>query len=76
MFEFPIINLGIKYFDSLMHYIYFYYRSTIKERSEEFVTKLTMANVGQRPLIWVAHSMGGLLIKKMLVEGTYKLNIY
>ncbi|XP_012055483.1 PREDICTED: protein SERAC1 [Atta cephalotes] len=43
-------------------------KSTIKERSEEFVTKLTMANVGQRPLIWVAHSMGGLLIKKMLVE--------
>ncbi|XP_011066797.1 PREDICTED: protein SERAC1 isoform X2 [Acromyrmex echinatior] len=43
-------------------------KSTIKERSEEFITKLTMANVGQRPLIWVAHSMGGLLIKKMLVE--------
>ncbi|KYM95025.1 Protein SERAC1 [Cyphomyrmex costatus] len=43
-------------------------KSTIKERSEEFVSKLAMANVGQRPLIWVAHSMGGLLIKKMLVE--------
>lgn len=43
-------------------------KNTIKERSEEFVTKLTMANVGQRPLIWVAHSMGGLLVKKMLVE--------
>ncbi|XP_077259175.1 protein SERAC1 isoform X1 [Temnothorax americanus] len=43
-------------------------KSTIKERSEEFVTKLTTANVGQRPLIWVAHSMGGLLIKQMLVE--------
>ncbi|KAL0099697.1 hypothetical protein PUN28_019834 [Cardiocondyla obscurior] len=43
-------------------------KSTIKERSEEIVTKLKMANVGQRPLIWVAHSMGGLLIKKMLVE--------
>ncbi|KMQ95175.1 protein serac1 [Lasius niger] len=40
----------------------------IKERSEEFVSKLTMANVGQRPLIWVGHSMGGLLVKKMLVE--------
>lgn len=44
-------------------------RSTIKERSEEFIAKLTMANVGHRPLIWVGHSMGGLLVKKMLVEG-------
>ncbi|XP_050458776.1 protein SERAC1 [Cataglyphis hispanica] len=43
-------------------------KNTIKERSEEFITKLTMANVGQRPLIWVGHSMGGLLVKKMLVE--------
>ncbi|XP_072746379.1 protein SERAC1 [Anoplolepis gracilipes] len=43
-------------------------KNTIKERSEEFVSKLTMANVGQRPLIWVGHSMGGLLVKKMLVE--------
>lgn len=55
---------------------FIFIRSTIKERSEEFVTKLTMANVGRRPLIWVAHSMGGLLIKKMLVEGMYKLEIY
>lgn len=33
-----------------------------------------MANVGQRPLVWVSHSMGGLLVKKMLVEG--KLNLH
>ncbi|GAB1865692.1 Protein SERAC1 [Camponotus japonicus] len=43
-------------------------KNTIKERSEEFVVKLTMANVGKRPLVWVGHSMGGLLVKKMLVE--------
>lgn len=43
-------------------------KSNIKKRSEEFVTKLTTANVGQRPLVWVSHSMGGLLVKKMLVE--------
>ncbi|XP_032663066.1 protein SERAC1 isoform X2 [Odontomachus brunneus] len=43
-------------------------KSTIKERSEEYITKLIMANVGQRPLVWVSHSMGGLLVKKMLVE--------
>ncbi|XP_014473260.1 PREDICTED: protein SERAC1-like isoform X2 [Dinoponera quadriceps] len=43
-------------------------KSTIKERSEEYITKLIMANVGQRSLVWVSHSMGGLLVKKMLVE--------
>lgn len=43
-------------------------KSTIKERSEEFITKLTLANVGRRPLVWVGHSMGGLLVKKILVE--------
>ncbi|XP_025158727.1 protein SERAC1 isoform X2 [Harpegnathos saltator] len=43
-------------------------KSTIKERSQEYINKLLMANVGQRPLVWVSHSMGGLLVKKMLVE--------
>ncbi|XP_011352205.1 protein SERAC1 isoform X2 [Ooceraea biroi] len=43
-------------------------KSTIRERSEDLVARLRMANLGQRPLVWVGHSMGGLLIKKMLVE--------
>ncbi|KAH0952241.1 hypothetical protein HN011_003545 [Eciton burchellii] len=43
-------------------------KSTIKERSENLLTRLRMANLGQRPLVWVGHSMGGLLIKRMLVE--------
>jgi len=47
----------------------FFIRSTIKERSENLLSRLRMIKLGQRPLIWVGHSMGGLLIKKMLVEG-------
>ncbi|KAK0085773.1 hypothetical protein PV326_005798 [Microctonus aethiopoides] len=43
-------------------------RSTINERSVEFVTKLVTAGVGKRPVIWICHSMGGLLVKQMLVE--------
>ncbi|XP_011506367.1 PREDICTED: protein SERAC1 isoform X2 [Ceratosolen solmsi marchali] len=43
-------------------------RSTIKDRSDEFTEKLVTAGVGKRSIIWVCHSMGGLLVKKMLVE--------
>ncbi|KAL7303931.1 hypothetical protein TKK_0004049 [Trichogramma kaykai] len=43
-------------------------RSTIKDRSSEFTRKLLVAGVGQRSIIWACHSMGGLLVKKMLVE--------
>ncbi|XP_033221806.1 protein SERAC1 isoform X2 [Belonocnema kinseyi] len=43
-------------------------RSTIKERSDEFIRKLNLAGVGKRPVMWVCHSMGGLLAKKMLVD--------
>lgn len=45
------------------------YRSTIKERSSEFTRKLVMAGVGKRSIVWACHSMGGLLVKQLLVEG-------
>lgn len=40
-------------------------------RSEEYIKKLLTAGIGKRPMIWVCHSMGGLLIKKMLVDGWF-----
>ncbi|XP_012284390.2 protein SERAC1 [Orussus abietinus] len=43
-------------------------KNTISERSEEFIQKLIMTGVGKRPIVWVCHSMGGLLVKKMLLE--------
>ncbi|XP_066591524.1 protein SERAC1 isoform X2 [Prorops nasuta] len=43
-------------------------KSTLHERSNEYATKLLMAGIGKKPIIWVCHSMGGLLVKKMLVE--------
>ncbi|XP_014602802.1 PREDICTED: protein SERAC1-like [Polistes canadensis] len=43
-------------------------KSTISDRSNEYINKLLIADVGKRPIIWVCHSMGGLLVKKMLVE--------
>lgn len=46
-------------------------RRRISERGKELLEKLQEAGVGERPIIWVAHSMGGLLIKSLLITGWY-----
>ncbi|XP_071443137.1 protein SERAC1 [Hetaerina americana] len=38
------------------------------QRCEEFMQKLLLAGIGKRPIIWVAHSMGGLIVKNILVK--------
>lgn len=43
-------------------------RKSLAYRSQELLKKLLQAGVGQRPVVWVAHSMGGLLVKKMLLD--------
>ncbi|KAG7189606.1 hypothetical protein KM043_017290 [Ampulex compressa] len=43
-------------------------KTTMKERSTEYTEKLLRAGIGLKPIIWVCHSMGGLIVKKMLVE--------
>lgn len=45
-------------------------RKSIAFRSNELLRKLRAAGVGDRPMIWVSHSMGGLLVKKMLLEAS------
>ncbi|XP_029452522.1 protein SERAC1 isoform X2 [Rhinatrema bivittatum] len=46
------------------------YRKSIAYRSNELLRKLKDAGVGDRPIIWVSHSMGGLLVKKMLLDAS------
>uniref|UniRef100_A0AAX7TK62 Protein SERAC1 n=1 Tax=Astatotilapia calliptera TaxID=8154 RepID=A0AAX7TK62_ASTCA len=43
-------------------------RMSLAYRSQELLKKLKLAGVGERPVVWVAHSMGGLLVKKMLLD--------
>ncbi|XP_043196868.1 uncharacterized protein LOC122367629 [Amphibalanus amphitrite] len=41
---------------------------TLAERAADLRKLLEDAGVGDRPIVWVTHSMGGLLVKKMLVD--------
>uniref|UniRef100_A0AAQ6A365 Protein SERAC1 n=1 Tax=Amphiprion ocellaris TaxID=80972 RepID=A0AAQ6A365_AMPOC len=45
-------------------------RKSLAYRSQELLKKLKQAGVGERPVVWVAHSMGGLLVKKMLMDAS------
>lgn len=42
---------------------------TLEERSEDFLGKLLAVGVGSKPIVWITHSMGGLIVKKILCNG-------
>ncbi|XP_053684773.1 protein SERAC1 isoform X2 [Sabethes cyaneus] len=45
------------------------YDGKLEKRAMEFLKKLANSNVGQdRPVVWVGHSMGGLLVKSIIVQ--------
>uniref|UniRef100_A0A8C5N4T0 Protein SERAC1 n=1 Tax=Leptobrachium leishanense TaxID=445787 RepID=A0A8C5N4T0_9ANUR len=46
------------------------HRKSMTYRSSELLNKLKAAGVGERPIIWISHSMGGLLVKKMLLNAS------
>ncbi|XP_041108354.1 protein SERAC1 isoform X3 [Polyodon spathula] len=45
-------------------------RRSMAYRSRELLNAIKAAGVGDKPLVWVAHSMGGLLVKKMLQDAS------
>ncbi|XP_061480230.1 protein SERAC1 isoform X2 [Rhineura floridana] len=46
------------------------YRESLAYKSAELLKKLRAAGIGDRPLVWLSHSMGGLLVKKMLLDAS------
>ncbi|CAN7990747.1 unnamed protein product [Ixodes hexagonus] len=47
-------------------------KRTLESRAAEMLTKLRQAGVGARPVVWISHSMGGLLVKQMLCQAMDK----
>ncbi|RTG88617.1 uncharacterized protein DC041_0004959 [Schistosoma bovis] len=41
-------------------------RRTLNERAVDIMKQLKKAEVGRRPIIWITHSAGGILVKEML----------
>ena len=42
--------------------------NTIKMRSNDLRKQLEMANIGKKPIVWIVHSMGGLILKQLLLN--------
>ncbi|CAH1400690.1 unnamed protein product [Nezara viridula] len=40
----------------------------LAERCRKLLQQLMACGIGERPVIWIAHSMGGLLVKHMLIQ--------
>lgn len=44
--------------------------SQLLPRATEFLNKIIKSGVGQRPIVWIGHSMGGLIIKSVIVQAS------
>ncbi|VDK86926.1 unnamed protein product [Litomosoides sigmodontis] len=62
----PMRILAIDYLSSLVHFVGVV--ETVSTRAQKFAADLKTAGVGDRPVLFICHSMGGLLVKRILLD--------
>ncbi|CAG9531820.1 unnamed protein product [Cercopithifilaria johnstoni] len=62
----PMRILAIDYLSSLVHFVGV--AETVSTRAQKFAVELKTAGVGDRPVLFICHSMGGLLVKRILLD--------
>ncbi|KAK5979931.1 GPI inositol-deacylase [Trichostrongylus colubriformis] len=62
----PMRIIGIDYYSSLMQFTGI--MESLQVRADRFKHQLEAAGIGKRPVIFICHSMGGLLAKRLLLD--------
>ncbi|XP_073997793.1 protein SERAC1 isoform X3 [Rhodnius prolixus] len=47
-------------------------KSRLRNKSKELLSQLIECGIGEKPIVWISHSMGGILVKHMLMEAWKK----
>lgn len=61
----------ILFLNVLILFVHFSSHRTLEGRTDKLMKQLLAVGIGDRPIIFLAHSMGGLLVKNMLVTGIF-----
>lgn len=62
----PVRLIGVDYSSSLLEFTGS--AETLELRAVRLLSELREAGVGKRPVVFICHSMGGLLVKRMLLD--------
>ncbi|KAK9508714.1 hypothetical protein O3M35_006206 [Rhynocoris fuscipes] len=50
-------------------------KNKLRSKSEDFLQQLIAGGIGERPIVWISHSMGGILVKHMIVQAWKKRDL-